>query len=362
MRNLLPLAVLLSLCLLPTVSSGHDIENTHVLITFSPDGNYQIDILNDPDWMWLRLVGSDTTLPAASERDRQLATLADRFAQSVALLFNGTSATITTIEYVPPSAPAAADDVELTEPGLMRLNGPVPVDASTVQFGYDLIEDPYPLTMVPPSGSPVTRWLEAVELSEAFAIAMPRPMTRIQVSRQYLGLGFLHILPRGLDHILFVLGLFLLSPRLKPLLLQVTVFTLAHTITLGLTVVGVFSLPAYIVEPLIAISIAYVAVENIVTTELSPWRVALVFAFGLLHGMGFAGVLADLGLPRSEFLTALVTFNLGVEMGQLTVIGISTMAVMGVFKKDWYRRRVTVPASFAIAAAGFYWTFERLFF
>ena len=361
MLRLLPLAALL-LLLGPMVSSAHDIENTHVLITFSSDGQYRIDILNDADWIWLRLVGADATLPVASERDRQLADLTDRFAESVTILFNGASATVDAVEYVPPAVLPATEDVRVGEPGLMRLSGPVPVDASTLQFGYELIEDPYPLTMVPPSGTPVTRWLGAVELSEAFAIVMPRPMTRLEVSRQYLGLGFLHILPRGLDHILFVLGLFLLSPTLKPLLLQVTAFTLAHTITLGLTVVGVFSLPAHIVEPLIALSIAYVAVENVVTTELKPWRVALVFGFGLLHGMGFAGVLAELGLPRSEFLTALVTFNLGVEMGQLTVIGVATVAIVGVLKKDWYRRRVAVPASIAIAAAGFYWTVERLFF
>jgi len=119
------------------------------------------------------------------------------------------------------------------------------------------------------------------------------------------------------DHILFVLGIFLLSTAWRPILLQVTTFTIAHSITLGLTMYGIVSLPSSIVEPLIALSITYVAVENLWTTELKPWRLALVFMFGLLHGMGFAGVLRGLGLPRSEFLTALLTFNLGVEGGQL---------------------------------------------
>ena len=102
------------------------------------------------------------------------------------------------------------------------------------------------------------------------------------------------------------------------------------------------------------------AVENLVTTELKPWRVALVFAFGLLHGMGFAGVLAGLGLPRAEFLTALLTFNVGVEIGQLSVIGLALVGVVGVLGKDWYRQRVVVPVSLAIAATGVYWTVERL--
>jgi hypothetical protein len=133
-------------------------------------------------------------------------------------------------------------------------------------------------------------------------------------------LGYTHILPKGTDHILFVLGIFLLSTRWRPILAQVTAFTVAHTITLGLTIYGIVSLSPRIVEPLIALSIVYVAVENVVTPELRPWRVALVFAFGLLHGMAFAGVLSQLGLPRTEFLTALLCFNAGVELGQLSVI------------------------------------------
>ena len=116
------------------------------------------------------------------------------------------------------------------------------------------------------------------------------------------------------------------------------------------------SLSPAIVEPLIALSIAYVAVENLVTTELKPWRVGLVFAFGLLHGMGFAGVLADLGLPRSE----LVTFNAGVELGQLSVVGIAFVGVVGVVDRDWYRQRVVVPVSTAIAAVGLFWTIQRV--
>jgi len=178
---------------------------------------------------------------------------------------------------------------------------------------------------------------------------------RMQVIVQYLTLGFTHIVPRGLDHILFVLGLFLLTTRVKPLLAQVTSFTLAHSITLGLTMYGVVSLPSKIVEPAIALSIAYVAIENIVTNELKPWRVAIVFAFGLLHGMGFAGVLRELGLPRREFVTALVSFNAGVEGGQLFVIGIAAI----LFARKW-RHRVVVPASLLIAATGLFWTVQRL--
>ncbi|HEV8609012.1 MAG TPA: HupE/UreJ family protein [Thermoanaerobaculia bacterium] len=141
------------------------------------------------------------------------------------------------------------------------------------------------------------QWLENGKESAPFALAAPIvPPTRGEVVRTYLALGYTHILPKGTDHILFVLGIFLLSSRLKPVLLQVTAFTIAHTITLALTIYGVVSLSRAIVEPLITLSIVYVAIENVTTTQLRPWRIALVFAFGLLHGMGFAGVLTELGL------------------------------------------------------------------
>jgi hypothetical protein len=144
------------------------------------------------------------------------------------------------------------------------------------------------------------------------------------------------------------------------MLLQVTAFTIAHSITLGLSMYGIVSLPSRIVEPLIALSIAYVAIENLVTRELKPWRIALVFMFGLLHGLGFAGVLRALGLPRGEFLTALLTFNAGVELGQLTIIAAAWLAVGAFMKRTWYRRAIVIPASCGIAAIGIYWTITRL--
>jgi len=187
------------------------------------------------------------------------------------------------------------------------------------------------------------------------------PMTRRQVVATYLKLGFTHILPKGTDHILFVLGIFLLSVRWKPILAQVTAFTIAHTITLALTIYGLVSLSPRIVEPLIALSIVYVAVENILSPKLSPWRVALVFGFGLLHGMGFAGVLSQLGLPRSEFLTALLCFNAGVELGQLSVIAIAFLLIGLPFRnKPWYRQRIVIPGSVLIAAIGLFWFVQRV--
>jgi hypothetical protein len=156
-----------------------------------------------------------------------------------------------------------------------------------------------------------------------------------------------------------VLGLFLLSTRLGPLTWQVTAFTIAHTLTLGLSMYGLVSLPSRLVETLIALSIAYVAIENIVTSELKPWRPVLVFGFGLLHGLGFAVVLRELGLPQGEFVTALFSFNIGVELGQLSVIAMAFLAVGWFRERSWYRRAIVLPASLAISLVGLYWAAQR---
>ncbi|HEY3203233.1 MAG TPA: HupE/UreJ family protein [Thermoanaerobaculia bacterium] len=244
----------------------------------------------------------------------------------------------------------------------LRFYGETPGGAKTFTWSNAVKLGSYILT-IRTEGEPqaARQWIDGSAESEPFALKSEIvPMTRGQVLATYLKLGFTHILPKGTDHILFVLGIFLLSIRVKPILMQVTAFTVAHTITLALTIYGVVSLSPRIVEPLIALSIVYVAVENVATPELRPWRIALVFGFGLLHGMGFAGVLSQLGLPRSEFLTGLLCFNAGVELGQLTVITIAFLVIGLPFRhKPWYRRRVVVPASVAIAAVGLYWFIQR---
>jgi hypothetical protein len=121
---------------------------------------------------------------------------------------------------------------------------------------------------------------------------------------------------------------------MRPLLTQVSLFTLAHTITLALAALGYVVVPGSIVEPLIAASIVYVAVENIFMKNLSPWRPFVVFGFGLLHGLGFASVLAEFGLPESAFVPALIGFNVGVEIGQLSVIAVMFLCVWQAVRVD----------------------------
>ena len=204
-------------------------------------------------------------------------------------------------------------------------------------------------------------WLDPDQPAQPLPLHPAAEQSGLALAWQYLTLGFTHILPAGPDHVLFVLGLVLLTTRIRPLLAQITAFTLAHCLTLALALEGVIALPARVVEPLIALSIAYVAIENLVTRRLTPWRPALVFAFGLLHGLGFAGVLAELGLPETNRILALVSFNLGIEAGQLSVVALAYGLVLYHFKdRIWYRTRLTNPASIAIALIGFYWTAQRV--
>ncbi len=176
----------------------------------------------------------------------------------------------------------------------------------------------------------------------------------------YLNLGYKHILPLGLDHILFVLSLFLFSADLKKVLWQSLAFTVAHSVTLGLAVYDVITISPNIVEPLIALSIMYVALENIFAKKLKASRIGIIFLFGLIHGLGFASVLNSLGLPKDAFLSSLIMFNVGVELGQVIVI-LAAFLLFGLWfgKKPYYRKYIVTPLSLLIAAIALYWVIER---
>ncbi len=341
-------------------SLAHDLERTQVRLAFAADGSFVLDIANDPNWLLLRLEtfagGQVPSGLAPDARDARLRALSQVFIDRIVLFVDGTEIRPEAVEYLPPRSGADAALSLAT----FRLRGRMPIDARELRWLYGLGIDPYPLTMARADGRSRTDWIQGSEWSDRLDLSGQfRQATRTEIARDYLALGYTHILPEGLDHMLFVVGLFLLSMRARPILLQVTTFTLAHSITLGLTMYGIVSLPPRIVEPLIALSIAYVAAENLITSHLKPWRLALVFLFGLLHGMGFAGVLVELGLPRGEFLTALLSFNLGVEASQLTVIALVALAIVWYRHQPWYHQRVVVPASLVIAVTGVYWTVTR---
>lgn len=188
-------------------------------------------------------------------------------------------------------------------------------------------------------------------------------LSKTEAAALYLQLGFMHILPLGFDHVLFVLSLFLLSPKLKPVLWQATAFTVAHSITLGLAMFNVITPSPKIVEPIIALSIMYVALENIISPTLKKSRIGIVFLFGLVHGLGFANALGELGLPKNSYLTSLLMFNLGVELGQVAVI-LSAFLLFGRWfgNKPYYRKAIVIPLSILITLMAGYWTIQRIFF
>jgi hypothetical protein len=178
----------------------------------------------------------------------------------------------------------------------------------------------------------------------------------------YLKLGFQHIVPQGLDHILFVAGLCLLSTKIKTIIWQATAFTIAHSITLALSMKNIIVAPPAIVEPIIALSILFIAIENLLLSKLKPWRILLVFLFGLIHGMGFASSLNKIGLPLNKFFTSILSFNLGVELGQMTVIAaMFLLIIIPLRNKINYRKIVVYPLSILIAVVAAYWTVERVF-
>lgn len=173
--------------------------------------------------------------------------------------------------------------------------------------------------------------------------------------------GFRHVIPLGLDHMLFMLGLFLLLPRWKPLLGQSLLFTVAHSITLSLAVLGWVSVPGKLVEILIAVSIAWIGIENLMTRKLGRQRLILVFAFGLLHGLGFASVLAEKldGIPRDKLTGPLLGFNVGVELAQITVLCAAFLILIPLRK---WTLQVQIVGSALVAMAGVGWVIERIFF
>ncbi len=268
-------------------------------------------------------------------------------------------------------------DIELARDSVIKIQGDIPLSTQSILWQWDASFGNAVLRVSTPQNPEIySAYLLDGKSSDDIVIGLSSPNSSAQNSQKvggcafdckwksflnYLQVGYVHILPKGLDHILFVVGLFLLSASLKPLLIQVTTFTLAHSITLALGLYGIVNFSSAIVEPLIAASIIVVCLENIYSSKLSRWRPFVIFLFGLLHGLGFASVLKEIGLSPENYVSSLVAFNIGVEFGQLTVISLCFLAVGFWFRnKSWYRKAITIPASIVIAIVASYWFVERL--
>ncbi len=368
------LGLLCATCLFAAKSTqAHTFTIADALVVFKTDGTYQIELTLDLDSITLELidaadVGTAATKLAAwppSDVEGFVEAAKEHVEKDVRVFFDGTrySPGATFPEFRPPTPEAIETTTVLGS--TVRLFGRVPEGAREFTFALSRTAARVTQLTVLDQGTAggVKHLLGPAEESPPYRLGEPAPSAgRAEMIARYVVLGYEHILPKGVDHILFVLGLFLLSTRFRALLWQVTAFTVAHSVTLGLSMYGVVSLPSRIVETLIALSICYVAVENLVTSELTPWRPAIVFGFGLLHGLGFAGVLRELGLPQGEFASSLIAFNVGVELGQLSVVLLAFLAVGWFRGRTWYRTSIVLPCSAFIALIGFYWSVERAFY
>jgi hypothetical protein len=368
------------------MAGAHSMTMTQVLVSFGDAGT--VDVKIDID-LTLLLGSAERYYEIASEApDKQLEDIqqvAPRVtdalplfigSQRLPLVFrafsavkaqksdylDGSTSNLATFTFVA-TLPSSTEPLKLVVPMGAEIDYPV---AYTVQ--------------IPSAHLSVTRWLEdGIHDSEPFSWAGkvrpphgatpasapaddPDALPWPRQAALYLRLGFRHIVPDGADHILFVLGLFFLGVTWRKLLSQTTVFTVAHATTLFLSTYGVFRLPSRIVEPAIALSIAWIAIENVFKPKLGPGRLVIVFAFGLVHGLGFASSLSDVPFPKHDFVIALLGFNFGVDFGQLFVIALAFLAVGWFRNKAWFRPKIAIPCSLAIAAVGMVWAVQRIYF
>lgn len=374
-RNMLKRVVIsvMSVLFFCTAPIAHEVQPAIADLSFNNDGTYSILIVLNLEAVIAGIEpenGETSDSGNAPEYDRLRSLdggeLAEIYQKFEAEFLNGLrfhvdgvplNATVRQVE-IPPIG-----DTDLARESTMHITGILPHGAQNFTWGW-----------AQKFGSSVIR-IEADDENNAYSayivegqLSDPLPITGSrarswgQTILNYLSVGYVHIIPKGLDHILFVVGLFLLSARLHPLLWQITAFTIAHTISLALGVTGLVVVSPAIVEPLIALSIVYVAVENLFTQKLTRWRPFIIFGFGLLHGLGFAGVLQEIGLPQDQFVVGLISFNVGVELGQLSVIaGCFLLVGFWFAKTSWYRRFIVIPASLAIGALALWWFIERAF-
>ena len=265
-----------------------------------------------------------------------------------------------------PFAPDAASVINDFKNDMVTWQAIVPKNAPKVEVLQRLFpEDSSSRTLV--SFLQDGQLLQEILLDAAnpdYRVSQPK-VSQLEIAGRFLRQGTQHILS-GPDHVLFVLGLLLLGGSLWSLLKTVTAFTVAHSITLSLAATGVFSPSSRVVEPLIAISIVAIAFENLrsrpETDGARDYRPIVAFSFGLVHGFGFASALSDIGLTGTELGGALVSFNIGVEVGQGAIILVA-FPLISWLAKQWplFWNRCVIGGSMTIGAMGAFWFVSRLF-
>jgi hypothetical protein len=347
-RHRLIFATVLSICVAAVsvrVGPGllaHDLERTEVTLTVAPDGSFVVDLANDPDWLLLRLEpfavesGIAGRPRAASNqpltvdaRDALLTRFAPVVIDRVVLWIDGREVRPESAEFIRPRPQTPADD--LSPLGTYRLRGRMPTDVRSLRWFYGIVIDPYPLTIRRADGRELKEtilgkaWSESLDLAGQFE----RP-TRFRIVARYLAIGFEEALTTGFDHALFVVGLLFLSLRLRPIALQFATFVVAQWIGVGLTMYDIIALPSRMVWPIVVLSIIYVAAEDLLTRQLTPWRLSLIVVFGFFHGAEVGNALQAVGAPPARLLSATLSFNAGVVGGELSALAASWLVVAAV--------------------------------
>ena len=372
-------------------AGAHTMTLTEVTVTFAKPGTLDVkigldltQILGSPE-RYYRFV----TEPETAQRE-ELRDIVPRVLAGVRLLIGTTPLQLTLQQFSTATANQTLIlDSQMSTLTTFRLTAPLPDSHEPLKLQVPIgapIDYPVVYTLqIPAAGVSMTRWLEdgahesepydwyiktphntprgdTVAAVPAQQSTVPETLPWHRQAALYLRLGFRHIVPEGADHILFVLGLFFLGLTWRKLLSQTTVFTIAHATTLFLSSYGIFSLPSRYVEPAIALSIAWIALENVFQPRLGASRLAMVFGFGLVHGLGFASSLSDIPFPKQDFLFALLGFNFGVDLGQLFVMAVAFLLIGWFRHEPWFRRRIAIPASLTIAAIGLFWAGQRVIF
>ena len=342
-------------------AQAHEIGTTQAIATFRADRTYQVDVVVDPDVLLTKLQLAGRVALAQprvlDERNQMIRSLDGVFLDAITLQFGETRAR-PAFEYRPASA--VSDLVQ--SPSVVRLTGTIPPGSADVKFGYSLAVGSYALNVRIGDSQVRTFWLDGPSPGSAISLTPPPEQTRGEIAREYFGLGFTHILPKGLDHILFVIGIFLLGTRWRSVLLQVSTFTIAHSITLAASALGFAPNALWfppLIEVLVAISIVYMAIENIVGARTDR-RWMLAFGFGLVHGFAFSFALREsMQFAGAHMAMSLLSFNIGVELGQLFVLALAIPVLVFLFKRVVAERMGTIILSALIAHTAWHWMLDR---
>lgn len=352
MKRVLP--VLLILALVPG-AVAHPVPFSFLDIDLTPSGIQASLVLHDFD------VAHDLGISPV-ERLREPALLADRAASIQALVGSRLQILADGKRLTPQfGPPEALDDRQAVRVAMQFPGAPVPgkLEIATLMFPYDPMHQTF--VNIYEDGQ-LTRQIILNRLETHVEHITGTHQGAISVISRFVPEGIRHIMI-GPDHLLFLVGLLLLGGSLRRLLLVVTSFTVAHSLTLSLAALDIFTPPARIIEPAIALSIVYVGFDNLLVKEGRDVRAWIAFGFGFIHGFGFANVLREMDLPRAALGWSLFSFNFGVEIGQMLVVVVvaSVLAALRA-RSEWVGRKVAIVGSVLVIAAGTFWFVQRVFF